>query len=501
MTARRPPDFDLRRAIAGAGFTPRRGDAPALIALLGDADAAADAERALLRLPEIAASLADAARAASPADRARLVRVLGRAAAEPARLVPFLDDPDARTRKAAAAALGRHAGAEADLVARVAARPPLPELRALVDSLGKIGTPAALPTLAALPGGDAELARIAARARLRIERTALRDEHAALADDVAPETPLPLRALCRRGLESFLADELGGRVVAPGAVAAVLAGPLAEPFRARTMLRFGFPVAGAPADALASPAALAIFARFTRGPIRYRLAFPDGHHRAEVMRIAADVLARRPELVNDPRQSLWEVDVGEGEVLLCPKALVDPRFTYRRRDVPASSHPTIAAALARAAGARADDVVWDPFCGAGTELVERARLGPARALLGSDISADALAAARENLAAAGVVATLTRADALAHRPAGVSLVLTNPPLGRRVRTDPALLAAFVAHAADVLVPGGRMVWISPFADRTVAAAQAARLGVLVRREVDMGGFPGELQIFTRSLST
>ncbi len=501
MTARRPPDFDLRRAVAVAGFTPRRGDVPGLIALLGDERVAADAERALLRLPDIGATLAAAARAAAPPRRARLVRLLGRAAAEPGPILPFLDDADARTRKSAAIALGRHPAAEAMLLRRVSADVPLPELRAIVDSLGKIAGPAALPALAALPRRDAELARIADRARLRIERTALRDGAAGLADDVAPETPLPVRALCRAGLEAFLAEELGGRAVAPGQVAATLTGSLPTMFRARTMLRFGFPAAGAPADALVSAETFAILRRFTRGAIRYRLAFPGGHRRAEVMRIATVVRARRPELVNDPKESLWEVEVGEGDILVCPKALPDPRFTYRRRDVPASSHPTIAAALARAAGARPEDVVWDPFCGAGTELVERARLGPYRSLLGSDISADALRAAEENLAAAGVAAALARADALVHRPPGVSLVLTNPPLGRRVRADPDTFAAFVAHAATVLRPGGRLVWMSPFAERTAAAARAAGLVARLRRAVDMGGFTAELQVFTRNPST
>jgi predicted RNA methylase len=492
VTARRPPDFDLRGAIAAAGFTPRPGDVPGLVALLADDAAEADAERALLRLPGVAATLAELARAAAPPLRARLVRVLGRAAGEPGPLLSFLDD---------AAALGRHPAAAAALLARVSADRPLPELRAVVESLGKIAGPAALPALAALPGGDAELQRIAGRARLRIERTALRDDPAALADDVAPERPLRIRALCRSGLETWLAEELGGRVLGPGAVDAVLTGTLPTAFRARTMLRFGFALAGDPIDALASAEAFAILRRFTRGAIRYRIAFAAGHRRAEVMRIAAAVRARRPELVNDPKQSLWEVEVGDGEVLLCPKALADPRFTYRRRDVPASSHPTIAAALARAAGVRPDDVVWDPFCGAGTELVERALLGPVRALFGSDLSTGALDAATENLAAAGVTATLARADALAHRPRGVSLILTNPPLGRRVRADPDMFAAFVGHAAKVLEPGGRLVWISPFAGQTVAAARQSRLAVRLRREVDMGGFTAELQILTRDLLT
>ena len=80
--------------------------------------------------------------------------------------------------------------------------------------------------------------------------------------------------------------------------------------------------------------------------------------------------AERPELVNDPTASLWEAVVVEKPrvaVEVWPRGLGDPRFAYRRAYVPASSHPTLAAALARVGGVRADDVVWDPFVGAGTE--------------------------------------------------------------------------------------------------------------------------------------
>ena len=89
------------------------------------------------------------------------------------------------------------------------------------------------------------------------------------------------------------------------------------------------------------------------------------------------------------------------------------------------------------AGVRVDDVVWDPFVGAGAELVERALLGRYDEMIGTDTDADALAAAKANLKAAKVARVqLTRSDArkfLPRKP--VTLVLTNPPMGRRVPTD------------------------------------------------------------------
>jgi len=78
----------------------------------------------------------------------------------------------------------------------------------------------------------------------------------------------------------------------------------------------------------------------------------------------------------------------------------------------------------------------------------------------------------------------------------VSLIISNPSMGRRVTRDGnlgGLLDAFLANAAPSLVPGGRLVWLSPFADRT--AASARRLGLKVTRyeAVDLGGFSAELQ--------
>jgi 23S rRNA G2445 N2-methylase RlmL len=212
------------------------------------------------------------------------------------------------------------------------------------------------------------------------------------------------------------------------------------------------------------------------------------------------VAERAPELVNDPTQSTWEavVDVKRRfvEVELVPRALVDPRFAYRVADVPAASHPTIAAALVRVAGIDPRDVVWDPFVGSGLELIERARAGAFARLVGSDSDPKALDAAGANLRSAGIRADLELGDALTLTPRGVSLVVTNPPMGRRVARHAGLapmLDAFVAHAAKVLAPGGRLVWIAPSPKRARAAGERAGLSLTRAHVIDMGGFEGELQ--------
>ena len=82
----------------------------------------------------------------------------------------------------------------------------------------------------------------------------------------------------------------------------------------------------------------------------------------------------------------------------------------------------------------------------------------------------------------------------------MSLILTNPPMGRRVQKQGELgpfLDRFVAHAATALIPGGRLVWISPQPGKTRARARAAGLDIQSVQKVDMGGFTAEIQSAVR----
>lgn len=523
----------LERARA-PGFTPGRKDIAPLVEALVTADdeeVARGAERALVRRSDTAtgAALARLAAGAEVTGRARIARLLGRLAAgappedrqaAAARLAALLADDSARVRRQAALAIGRF-GAGAPLDALVTAwqgeREP-PVLRALAEALGKVGGPRALAVLDERREErtrDAELDRIAARARITAARTLSRGEPSAIDLDAPPPRPLRLVLHCRAGLERLLADEAsaGGWAVAavsPGRVDSVLTGPLGTLFRLRLHDGFGFPIAPAPDAVLAltSPEASAVFAAFTRGAARFRIAFAGGgHRRAEVWRIAREVAARRADLVNDPSGSSWQVVVSErpGAVALElePRRITDPRFAYRVAEVPAASHPTIAAALARLAVEHSldprGDRVWDPFAGSGLELVERALRAPVRALIGTDVDPDALAAARSNLAAARVVAELREGDALAGEAPPATAIVTNPPMGRRVARGRAedLLLRLVDRAAAVLPPGGILCWISPQPGKTRARAARGRLRLLTAQTLDMGGFAAEIQVFRR----
>jgi 23S rRNA G2445 N2-methylase RlmL len=508
------------------GFTPRVREVDGLVDLLADEDLAKAAARAIGRVGSAALdSLRARLEAAAPPLRAHIVKAIGRLVQESSAgeiLLAALEDADAKSRRNAAIALGHvpRADIEDALLATWERDPSLPMRRTLAASLGKTGSARSLGVLReASQSSDAELARIADRARAIVERTASRGVRGRIDAARAAARPVALVALSRRGLEGLLAEELTGvaavveaRVDGPGRVRARLAGSIDALLSARTMLSFHFPL---PSEArlagenlsetiartATSEAALAIFATWTEGPVRYRIAWAEGgHQRAAIWDASRAIASRAPDLVNDPTASTWEIVVARDDravdLAIAPRSLVDPRLSWRRGDVPAASHPTIAAALARVAGAVDDDIVWDPFVGSGGELIERALLGPARALFGSDIDARALTVARANLAAAGLEAHLEQRDALEAAPKGVTLIVTNPPMGRRASRAAGLderLDRFVAHAAAALVPRGRLVWMAPWPQRARAAALRAGLTLDRALTVDMGGFDAELQ--------
>lgn len=520
----------LPELLADPGFTPGKAALPAVLALLAsdDEEIAERAEAALLRAgapagPLLRDRLADAT---APL-RARVVRTLGRLALADAGLRPALltclEDQDPKARRNAIAALGKvgDPAVAPALLERAHRETSLPHLRSLIEALGKVGDLAALAWLDTLEHTDPELQRLRSRAQIMLRRSLGREVTAAgIADDVTADAARPMLATCRPGLEDILAsslpEETGPRVLGPGRVALRSAGPLRVLGKVRTVMTLGFPLAPTPLPPgpegmvtaltriLTGPEALQIFRTWTQGQVRYRLAWArGGHRRAVVWKVAEAVGRACPELVNDPSASPWEVVVDESRgslmVELRPR-FTDDRFGYRRGDVPAASHPTIAAALAQLAGVRADDVVWDPFVGSGLELAERGLLGPYARLVGTDIDPHALEIAAANLAAAGLERTeLVQADATTHTSEGVTLIITNPPMGRRVqRGDVApLLTAFLAHAGNVLQPGGRLVWISPLPRVTQAAARAAGLVCRRAQPLDMGGFNAQLEVWSR----
>jgi tRNA G10 N-methylase Trm11 len=224
--------------------------------------------------------------------------------------------------------------------------------------------------------------------------------------------------------------------------------------------------------------------------------------------LAGRVHALCPEILNDARNVTWTMDIypcGRGHsVELRPNLTPDPRFYYRRQDVPAASHPQLAACMARLAGRVENEIVWDPFCGSGLELIESALLGGVRAIHGTDLSAAAIAIARDNFAAARVKPVPANfvcrdfrdyAGGSGLGPNSVTLILTNPPMGMRVPVADlrGLMEYLFSVAATVLRPGGRLVLANPVSMKNPHRS----FQLLSRQAVDFGGFDCRMEKYLK----
>jgi SAM-dependent methyltransferase len=278
------------------------------------------------------------------------------------------------------------------------------------------------------------------------------------------------------------------------------------------------------AGCIASPTARKIMRAATDGVPRYRLDFPArGHQRGAIRNVVQQAHALAPELLNDARQAPWSVDVipvGSGPrkqrdviVELRPRLYPDPRLGYRQDDIAAASHPPLAACMARLAKQASPDseeprqVVWDPFCGSGLELIERSMLGGVRAVHGTDLDPAAIGIARANFEAAGlenVSGTFTQCDfrdaekLAGIAPGSITLVITNPPLGRRVRVKDmrGLIADLLLAASKALEPGGLLIFTNPLRD----GPSSPSLKLEYRQTVDLGGFDCQLEMYRKRMA-
>jgi SAM-dependent methyltransferase len=437
-------------------------------------------------------------------------------------LLGLLRDPSEKIRRYAMAALpkiGAGVVEETALLRLLTTSPSEHEKRFLGAALEKIGGTATLDEVARARGGLPQIEQ-------KIKATLARTQHPStvrLDRALSKFDRLRIHLRSRKGLEQIVRAEVEEYASRTGrfrimdvrsglvTIAPVTPFSLADVYALRCFGTVGF-VLGAMSnadvadsiDALASvitsPLSRRILETFTDGSLRYRLEFVSkGHQRGAVRLLSARAYAKCPEILNDARSACWTIAIYPTErgnsVELCPRLPHDPRFNYRLADVPAASHPPLAACMARLAGRVNNDVVWDPFCGSGLELVERALLGSVRSVFGTDRSAEAIDIARNNFAAAdvkSVPATFTCRDfrefASIHGlgPNTATLIITNPPMGKRVPVGNLrqLIADLISVAATVLQPGGRLVFANPVREAMphpslkLQSSQIVDLGIL-----------------------
>jgi SAM-dependent methyltransferase len=179
--------------------------------------------------------------------------------------------------------------------------------------------------------------------------------------------------------------------------------------------------------------------------------------------LTAAVLRERPRWrVADPADvELWALQTRPGRIRLGVR-LSDRRMRQRAGravERPGALRPVVAAAMLSLAAPPGRPVL-DPCCGAGTIVGEALREG--RAAIGSDLAADAVAAARANLPA-GTPLLVADATALPLGPASVGAVVSNLPFGGRYRVErPAeWLPRALREFERVVAPGGAIVLLAP----------------------------------------
>jgi SAM-dependent methyltransferase len=446
-------------------------------------------------------------------------------------LVRLLQDPSEKVRRYAMTALpklGAGPREEEALLSLLRTTTVEREKKYLGQALDKIGGRATLNVVAGDRGFFLQTEQKVKASVARKERpSAIRMDR--LLSDF---TGLRIHLHCRKGLEEIVRDEVKDDIAKPrkfriagiwsGLVTITPAAPfsLADIYTLRCFATVGFFLGhvrssnlAESVDALASmmtsPLSQSVLKAFTDGSIRYRLEFVSkGHQRGAVHLLANRAYAMCPDILNDPRSAPWSMDLlpsGQGiSVELRPKLTPDPRFTYREDDIRAASHPPLAACMARLARRVNQEIVWDPFCGTGLELIERARLGGVQTIYGTDINPDAIAICRANFTAAQVKGIrlklaccdfrdYTKIEGLGSK--SVTLIITNPPMGRRIRVPNlrGLFGDLFAIAARVLKPGGRLIFANPMRIGPLDPS----LQLKYRKVIDLGGFNCRLEMYLK----
>lgn len=441
----------------------------------------------------------------------------------------LLRDPEEKVRRYAMTALPKIGGTTADekeLLTLLESTNAEREIKFLGRTLDKIGGKATLEALQRGTGRglvQTELKVRASVARVQGPSEIKMDRHLT----GAPEMRIHLR--CRTGLEEIVRDEIAAQgaftisEVRSGLVSITSKAPfrLSDLYALRCFGSAGFVLGqvyddgrtdsiDALAKLLTSPLAQHLFRTFTEGPLRYRIEFTErGHQRGAVRELANRAYALCPEILNDARLAPWTVAIHPIQrgylVELEPRLRPDPRYTYRLGDVPAASHPPLAACMARLAGPMEDEVVWDPFCGSGLELIERTLLGGVKKIIATDQSPEAIDIAKTNFGAANTKKTeahfhcCTLHEARGLKDLGtnsITLLITNPPMGMRVPVPNLreLIADLFAAAAATLKPGGRLVFPNP----VKVGSTEPSLKLESRTVVDLGGFECRLELYRKT---
>lgn len=222
-------------------------------------------------------------------------------------------------------------------------------------------------------------------------------------------------------------------------------------------------------EAAVNAASSGMFISFLRqlygeGELDYRLEISAQITRENRKKLAEGLSAkiRKKGFINSPSAYIFEIAVIAIDkavyLTIMPQPQLDDRFDYKKMSISASIHPAAAAACVSfiAPYTTKNAAVLDCFCGSGTMLFERARLQYA-SLMGTDISKEALKAARLNEKFAKTGAHFYMKNALGSFNEKFDEVICNLPFGLRVGShmkNEELYRRFLENIKFILKKGG-----------------------------------------------
>ncbi len=196
------------------------------------------------------------------------------------------------------------------------------------------------------------------------------------------------------------------------------------------------------------------------------------YNREQLDEIVAAEVARRTGMIFEPAdqpvspkcQIAWRLHLQDDRFDLGVRVTKAPlhRRGYKTADVSGTLHPPVAAAMGLVAGLHPGHTIIDPFCGAGTILIEAKLLVPEIRACGRDINPRAVEAARQNAERAGRTVAFTVGDAsgeallLAPADRLISNVPWNHAALRQGSVQPGL-QSFCRQLGPALKPGARAV--------------------------------------------
>lgn len=142
------------------------------------------------------------------------------------------------------------------------------------------------------------------------------------------------------------------------------------------------------------------------------------------------------------------------------------RFTrhrqYKIANLPGSLRPTIAASLVFLSHPQPNETILDPFCGAGTILIERALAAPYRLLIGSDINPSAIEAAQKNFGKQHQPRELHQwnINQIPLPQNSIDKIITNPPWGKKIELNDKLMTNFLTKSKKLLKSKGQLIFIT-----------------------------------------